>query len=76
MTFDNKLLNFIVVHFVSTLKDEENSNFEFTDYFNDVYSVKPMTDLCNDYVNFLIKEEKNKILMQNEVKEVKKKLSY
>lgn len=35
--------------------------------------VKPMYNLCSEYVRFLIEDEKNKSIVQNEVKEASEK---
>ncbi|XP_060845456.1 dynein regulatory complex subunit 7-like [Rhopalosiphum padi] len=37
---------------------------------DDPYAVEPMIDLCNDYVNFLMEEEKNKDVVNDEIKEI------
>jgi len=54
------------------LKDEQESDSEnMEDNIDGPYSViEPMVDLCNEYVNFLMEEEKNKNMVIDEVKEV------
>lgn len=39
-----------------------------------IYAVKPMFDSCSEYVQFLMEEEKNTIVVDSEVKEVQKSL--
>lgn len=41
------------------------------DIIDESYSIEPMIDLCNEYVDFLMTEEKNKIVINDEIKEVK-----
>lgn len=53
------------------IKDEQESEPEsIEDIVDDPYAVEPMIDLCNEYVDFLMDEEKNKIVVNDEIKEV------
>lgn len=52
-------------------KDEQESESESVeDIVDDPYATEPMIDLCNEYVDFLMDEEKNKIVVNDEIKEV------
>lgn len=44
------------------------------DDIDDPYAVEPMIDLCNEYVNYLMEIEKNKIAVVDEVKDVCKNI--
>ncbi|XP_025200554.1 LOW QUALITY PROTEIN: dynein regulatory complex subunit 7-like [Melanaphis sacchari] len=51
--------------------DEQELNSESKeDIIDDPYAVEPMIDLCNDYVNFLMEEEKNEIVVNDETIEI------
>lgn len=63
--------NNIIVHFILALKDEESSKSENNEYLNDAYSIQTMMDSCSDFIHFLVEEERNKTVIQNEAKEVK-----
>lgn len=53
------------------IKDEQESEPEsIEDIVDDPYAVEPMIDLCNEYVDFLMDEEENKIVVNDEIKEV------
>jgi len=54
------------------IKDEQESESEsIEDIVDDPYAIEPMIDLCNEYVDFLMAEEKNKTVVNDEIKEVK-----
>ncbi|CAH1733010.1 unnamed protein product [Aphis gossypii] len=51
--------------------DEQESDSESKeDIIDDPYVIEPMIDLCNDYVNYLMEEEKNKFIVNDESKEI------
>jgi len=41
------------------------------DIIDESYGIEPMIDLCNEYVDFLMAEENDKIVVNEEIKEVK-----
>jgi len=53
------------------IKDEQESESEsIEDIVDDPYVIEPMIDLCNEYVDFLMDEEKNKTAVNDEIQEV------
>lgn len=53
------------------IKDEQESESEsIEDIVDDPYAIEPMIDLCNEYVDFLMDEEKNKTAVNDKIQEV------
>lgn len=53
------------------IKDEQESESEnIEDIVDDPYAIEPMIDLRNEFVDFLMNEEKNKTAVNNEIQEV------
>ncbi|XP_025205390.1 dynein regulatory complex subunit 7-like, partial [Melanaphis sacchari] len=51
--------------------DKHKSDSEnITEDFDDAHFLKPKNDLCSEYIKFLIEEEKKKMMVKDEVKEV------
>lgn len=53
------------------MKDQAKSDSEnISENLDNVNSLASKNDLCSEYVKFLIEEERNKIVVKDEVKEV------